>query len=109
MAAARFSRSAKADLLSIGEYTRQTWGVAQAERYLNSLEHCSRLLAANPSLGRPCEWIRPGLRRFEKGRHVLFYRHWEDGILVARILHQSMLPDGKPFEDPDEDVRTPGS
>jgi len=62
------------------------------------------LLAANPSLGRRCAWIRPGLHRFEKGRHVLFYRRYEDGILISRILHQHMLPDQQPFEDPPPDA-----
>jgi toxin ParE1/3/4 len=104
MALLLFSRSAKADLLSIGAYTLQTWGSDQAERYLDGLERCAKLLAGNPSLGRPCAWIRPGLYRFEKGRHVLFYRRQEDGILVSRILHQSMLPDQQPFESAPPDA-----
>jgi toxin ParE1/3/4 len=104
MATVQFSRNAKADLLSIGTYTLQTWGVAQAERYIAGLERCAKLLAGNPSLGRPCDWIRPGLYRFEKGRHVLFYRRYEDGILISRILHQHMLPDQQPFEDPPPDA-----
>jgi toxin ParE1/3/4 len=95
----RLSRSAKSDLLSIGAYTLQTWGAAQAERYLDSLERCAKLLAGNPLLGRPCDWIRPGLCRFEKGRHVLFYRREADGILISRILHHSMLPEQQTFED----------
>jgi toxin ParE1/3/4 len=99
MPALQFSRSAKADLLSIGAYTLQTWGIAQAERYIAGLEHCANLLAGNPLLGRPCEWIRPGLYRFEKGRHVFFYRREAGGILISRILHQSMLPEHQPFED----------
>jgi toxin ParE1/3/4 len=106
MATADFSRSAKADLLSIGAYTLQTWGPSQAERYLDSLEHCAKLLAGNPSLGRHCDWIRPGLHRFEKGRHVLLYRRQENGILVSRILHQNMLPDQQHFED-DPDLEWP--
>lgn len=57
------------------------------------------MLAANPALGRPCAWIRPGLRRFEKERHVFFYRCEDKGILVSRILHQDMLPDEQSFED----------
>jgi len=57
------------------------------------------MLAANPALGRACDWIRPGLRRFEKGRHVLFYRQEENGILVSRILHQSMLPEHHAFDE----------
>jgi toxin ParE1/3/4 len=99
MATVSFSRSAKTDLLSIGAYTRQTWGAAQAERYLDGLEACAKMLADNPSLGRPCGWIRPGVYRFEKGRHVFFYRRQEDGILVSRILHQSMLPEDQIFAD----------
>ena len=99
MAALYFSRSAKADLLTIGAYTLETWGAAQAERYLDGLEQCAKVLAANPLLGRQCMWIRPGLRRFEKGRHILFYRRVEDGIFISRILHQSMLPEQQPFDD----------
>ena len=104
MATVSLSRSAKADLLSIGAYTRQTWGVAQAELYLDGIERCAKLLAGNPSLGRRCEWIRPGLHRFEKDRHVLFYRRQEEGILISRILHQSMLPEEQLFEDADRNV-----
>jgi toxin ParE1/3/4 len=99
LATVRFSRRAKSDLLEIGTYTIQAWGEAQADRYLDALEQCASLLARNPSIGRPCEWIRPGLIRFEKGRHVLFYRRQGDGILVCRILHQSMMPEEQPFEE----------
>jgi toxin ParE1/3/4 len=96
----RFSESAKADLLSIGAYTIETWGIVQAARYLDELDRCAKMLALNPRLGRACGWIRPGLHRFEKGRHVVFYRLEANGILVSRILHQSMLPQEEQFEDP---------
>jgi toxin ParE1/3/4 len=90
----RFSRRAEADLLSIGGYTLRTWGKAQADRYLGELEACCQMLAGNPALGRSCEDIRPGLRRMEHGKHVLFYRPQKPtGILVVRILHQRMLPE----------------
>lgn len=97
MAVVQISKSANLDLLRIGAYTLETWGVAQAERYLDALDQCTRKLASNPSLGRECGWIRPGLRRFEKGRHVVFFRQTEDGIFVSRILHQSMLPEEQRF------------
>jgi len=100
MPIARFSRSAKADLLNIGAFTLKTWGGAQADRYLSVLKQCANLLAANPALGRSCNWIRPGLHRFEKEQHVIFYRIEENGILISRLLHRSMLPTNKPFEDP---------
>jgi toxin ParE1/3/4 len=100
MPTVRLSGKAKADLLSIGSYTLETWGKAQALRYLNDLEDCAKTIAANPLLGRECGWIRPGLHRFETGRHVIFYRPDKGGIILVRILHQSMMPNRHRFEDP---------
>jgi toxin ParE1/3/4 len=99
----RFSRRAEADLLSIGEYTLCKWGENQAARYLSELEDCCQMLAHNPSLGRLCEHVRPGLRRFEHGKHVLFYREESSGILVFRILHQRMLPERHAIDSEEEE------
>ena len=95
----RLSRRAEADLLSIAEYTLRTWGENQTVRYLDELESCCRMLADRPALGRACEDVRPGLRRMECGRHVVFYRKDAGGILVSRILHQRMLPERQAIED----------
>ena len=104
MARFRFSRRAETDLLDIGAYTLRTWGKRQAARYLRELESCCKTLAGSPDLGRRCDEIRPGLRRLEHGRHVVFYRKERGGILVARILHQRMLPDRHSSGDPEEPV-----
>jgi toxin ParE1/3/4 len=88
----RFSRRAKADVLSIAEYTLRTWGAEQATRYIDELETFRQMLADYPGLGRSCDSIRSGLRRMECGRHVVFFREDASGILVSRILHQRMLP-----------------
>jgi toxin ParE1/3/4 len=105
VAAFRFSRRAEADLLSIGRYTLSTWGHAQAVRYLDDLEACCRMLANNPALGRSCDEVRPGLRRIEHGKHVVFYRLRESGgILIVRILHQRMLPERHAIDDQDDEV-----
>jgi toxin ParE1/3/4 len=93
MAKLSISRSAKSDLLKIAAFTREKWGADQAARYLNSLEDCARMLAENPSIGRSCEYVRTGLRRFEKGSQVIFYRQTDDGIFISRMLHRSMLPE----------------
>jgi toxin ParE1/3/4 len=92
MASVHFSNLAEADLLEIGTYTQEKWGKVQAIEYLSGIEICCRHLEENPSLGRSCEYIRPGLKRMEHGRHVIFYRIASGGVLVSRILHQSMLP-----------------
>ena len=93
MATFRLSRRADADLIEIGTYTLETWGEDQAIRYLDELETCCRLLSDNPNLGRACDYIRSGLRRMESGRHVIFYRIDDAGVVVSRILHQRMLPE----------------
>jgi toxin ParE1/3/4 len=99
VAAFRFTRRAEADLLSIGAYTLRTWGEDQTIRYLDDLEACCQMLADNPTLGRVCDDVRPGLRRMERGRHVVFYREDAGGILVSRILHQRMLPERHAIDD----------
>lgn len=102
MAALRFSRRAEADLLSIAGHTVRTWGEEQTVRYLDDLEACCRMLAENPALGRACDPVRPGLRRMERGRHVVFYRQDAGGIVVSRILHQRMLPERHATGDEDD-------
>jgi len=101
MADFRFSRRAEADLLSIAAYTLRTWGENQTILYIDGLEACCQTLADNPALGRACDDVRPGLRRMEHGRHVVFYREEAGGILVSRVLHQRMLPER---ENIDEEV-----
>lgn len=102
MAQFRVSRRAEADLYNIGLYTLRTWGETQAGRYISELENCCQLLAGNPALGRSCDEVRPGLRRMEQGRHVVFYREEPGGILISRILHQRMLPDKQALNDEDD-------
>ena len=99
MARVRFSGHAEADLYEVGLYTLRTWGEAQAERYVSQLERSCQLLAGNRALGRACDEIRPGLRRMEQGKHVLFYREEAGGIRIIRILHQRMLPENQEIDD----------
>lgn len=101
MATVRYSVRAERDLAVIAEYTLDRWGPNQALRYLDELEAKAHQLAASPSLGRPCDDIRPGLRRFEYAKHVIFYREHTGGILISRILHQAMLPKRQPIDDDD--------
>ena len=99
MPVARFSRRAEADLLGIGAYTLEHWDVNQAISYLTELEVCCQGLADAPSRGHSCDDIRPGLRRFEHGRHFVFYRQETGGIFVSRVLHQRMLPERHEMDD----------
>jgi toxin ParE1/3/4 len=77
-------------LKSISRYTQKTWGLAQRNRYLTQLDHRFQALAENPPMGRSCEAIRAGYRKFHEGRHVIYYMPIADGIEVVRVLHTSM-------------------
>ena len=85
--------------MDIGAYTLNAWGEDQTIRYIDGLETCCQQLADNPELGRLCDHIRPGLRRMEHARHVVFYRIEAGGILVSRILHQRMLPERQSIDE----------
>jgi toxin ParE1/3/4 len=95
----RFSKLARLDLIDISNYTLDRWGVDQAIRYLDSLEKCFGLIAANPNIGRKCDHLRKGYRRIEHEKHVIFYRSDKTGILIVRILHQRILPEAKAMDD----------
>jgi plasmid stabilization system protein ParE len=46
--------------------------------------------ADSPNVGRFCDAIRLGYRKYHEGRHVIFYVLIPQGITVVRILHDSM-------------------
>ena len=92
------SCEAEEDIDLIAAYTTSTWGWRQTNQYLAKLEDCFELLARNPSVGRSCDSIRPGLRRFEVGKHVVFYMQESGEMLIVRVLHQQMLPSKSHFE-----------
>jgi len=55
----------------------------------------------------PCSVARvmkfaPGLRRMKQGKHVVFYREEPGGILISRILHQSMLPEKQAIDEEED-------
>jgi toxin ParE1/3/4 len=87
-----FSLAARDDLNAIADYTVDTWGEAQALRYLSELERVFTLLETSPRVGRTCDHIRRGYRRFEVREHVVFYRVRAGGVFIGRILHTRMLP-----------------
>ncbi len=88
----RLSRGAELDLANVLDYTVDTWGGKQADRYLEGFVECFVRIAQRPLLGRACESVGPGVRRIEQGKHVVFYKHNEDVVYIVRILHQRMLP-----------------
>ncbi len=96
----RLSKSAERDLAGIWDYTVRTWGEAQAEKYLSQLETRLLELAAEPSKGRSRPEIHGDYLSDRVGKHVIFYRPYEDGIAIARVLHERMDIAGRLDGDP---------
>lgn len=84
------TRSALADLKSIARFTQSRWGVRQRNAYLKEVDQVFRSLAKNPLMGRACDEIREGYRKFPHGAHVIYYQPSEDELLIVRILHATM-------------------
>lgn len=92
MAAYRLTERAADDLNAIHEYTAINFGLEQARGYLTGLHNRFEELAKRPALGRSAERFAPGLRRYPCRSHAVFYVPEDEGVLIVRILHESMEP-----------------
>jgi toxin ParE1/3/4 len=89
MSVVKFSETATLDLRDIWLYSAETWGPDQADRYTVDIEEICAELAAGRLLGRPVQ-ERPGYFRHLAARHLIFFMESDEGIVVMRVLHQSM-------------------
>ena len=86
----RLRATARQYLLEIWRHTQARWEERQADDYLDQLARAFLLLARNPELGVACDGIRGQYRKKPAGRHVVYYRIEDGGIIVARVLHERM-------------------
>ena len=99
MAAVRLRAVAKRDLVQIAMYTEERWGNRQRNLYLGQLDAAFQQLAENSAIGRQCDYIRTGYRKFPVSSHVIFYRTTEIGLVeIVRILHKRMDVSGPLFK-----------
>jgi toxin ParE1/3/4 len=82
---------AKADLKDIALYTQRSWGREQRNIYLKQFDDAFWLLGKSPEVGKCCDDLKEGYRKFPQGSHVIFYKKvCDQEILIVRILHKSM-------------------
>lgn len=83
----QLTNKAKSDLKDIAVFT----GAEQRNVYLKQFDESFWLLAENPDIGKTCDDIREGYRKFPQGSHVIFYQQiGSQNIQIIRILHKSM-------------------
>ena len=88
-----FSDKAEEDLIKITEYTIDTWGFKQADKYNLDIENAYKTIQENPfhPLSKSKENILKDLRSFNVGKHAIFYRILnKKSVEIIRILHLSM-------------------
>ena len=88
MAEIRLSPAARQDFLEIGDYTRDRWSEAQAERYLRQILAMIAEIGTYPFSGGEVPSLRSGYRRRRCGSHLIFYVILEGGVEVVRIIHE---------------------
>ncbi len=85
------TRKAKADLRAIAIFTEERWGIKQRNTYIKQLDEAFHTLATSPLLGKGCDDIMPGYRKYPQGSHIIFYKDGTASVIeVVRILHKSM-------------------
>jgi toxin ParE1/3/4 len=88
------TKSAQADLKSIARHTQERWGARQRNVYLKEIDQVFQFIAKNPLMGRTCDEILEGYRKFPHGAHVIYYKQLAaDDLLIVRILHGTMDAD----------------
>ncbi len=81
---------AEQDLLDIWLYTFEQWDEVQADKYLDQLGEAFLLIAEHPVIGKACDGIRPGYRRYYAERHIIFYTLGNDTVHIIRVLGAAM-------------------
>ncbi len=90
MARCEFTAQAVEDLREIGEYTRETWRLAQARRYREELELSLEKLSLTPLMGHARAEIAENVRSFPVGSQIAYYLPHKSGITILRLLHRRM-------------------
>ena len=88
----RVSKAAAADLLEIGLYTQNKWGMTKRDNYLDAIQDRFIELAEDPlsTLAIRRDDVKQGCFFSFVNKHIIVFRRYKYGIRVVRILHQSM-------------------
>ena len=86
----KVSAKAKQDLFDVGIYTQNKFGIKQRRVYLNDIADKFSLLAKKPDIGIDRVNLRNGYYSILIHKHIIFYKKYNYGIRIIRVLHQSM-------------------
>jgi toxin ParE1/3/4 len=92
MAKYRLSNAAKEDLIRIHHYGVETFGMAQADKYFDSLFECFEIISQRPYSFESVDFIRTGYRRCVCGSDSIYYKIANDGVveIIAIVGRQDL-------------------
>lgn len=77
---------AEDDLLDLFLDGIEMFGLLQARRYKDELEHCFQLIASRPQMGRLAPSIGEGVRRHEHKSHIILYEQAAGTIVILAVV-----------------------
>jgi toxin ParE1/3/4 len=85
----RLAPEVEAELDQIWYYIAgESGSIEIADRLIDSITRRFFLLAGHPYLGRPRDDdLRPGLRSFPVGKHLIIYRIEDEDVLILHVVH----------------------
>lgn len=86
MAEFRLFPAAERDLKGVWRYTRDEWGLEQADQYIDLLTTTVQALAQAPKSAPACEHIRKGYRRRRIGRRMIYSLGFEGANVVQDVF-----------------------
>ena len=91
MKAFALTHKAKADLQAIAQFTEINWGKEQRNLYIKQIDDAFHMLAETPLVGKACDDIKSGYKKFPQGSHIIFYKAGSNTTIeIIRILHKHM-------------------
>ena len=82
--------AAERDLAGVWDYTFDTWGADQADRYLEHLEACCERIAAGEAVIQSFPEIDARLGSHHCEHHYIFFLATDDKPIVVAVLHERM-------------------
>ena len=81
--------AAEEDLRGIWRYSHETWGLDQADRYLDQIEACCEAIGDGRAHGKANDALPSGVRVHRCEHHYIFWIAGDRQIVIA-VLHERM-------------------
>jgi toxin ParE1/3/4 len=83
----RINAEAREDIRDILQYTLQTWGRTQRDKYEALILDAMQRLREYPAIGEERDDLGRPYRRLIVAQHVIYYRIEENAVRVIRVVH----------------------